>query len=178
MADRARATRLIAEAVPALFSAGLMPSSYPLLGLMPLRHSILISSLAENVTQKLLDEAIQALTMSLAGLSEVLCCGHPVRGVALAELGKLLAVDEPSPVIGPQIGPVPSGPSRLKMGYETLLKARKELLIGFGVANEGGQVGWEVREMLASLEKELGVWNQGTRNVLEDQQNIRAKRGT
>lgn len=54
------------------------------------------------------------------------------------------------------------------MAYNTLVRARNELLIGFGAVNEGGQVGREVRESIAALEKELAVWRQGVKNVLED----------
>jgi SET and MYND domain-containing protein len=120
------------------------------------------------MTQDTLDETIQTVAKSCTGLSNILCEGHPVRGVALAELGKILAVDEPAPkntvltVTFP-----PSGPPRLKLAYETLVRARKELLIGFGKINDGGQVDQEVRKVIASLEKEIGIWSQGVRNVLE-----------
>jgi SET and MYND domain-containing protein len=62
----------------------------------------------------------------------------------------------------------PSGAPRLKLAYETLVRARSELLVGFGIQNEGGAVGRAVRESVVALEKELGVWKQGVRNVLED----------
>ncbi|KAF8122536.1 hypothetical protein EV363DRAFT_1436578 [Boletus edulis] len=88
-----------------------------------------------------------------AGLSAILDPGHPVRGVALAELGKLLACRRARQTASFP----PSGPTRLKIAYETLLKAREELLIGFGRENEGGEVGREVRENIVALEKELGV---------------------
>jgi len=47
--------------------------------------------------QEALDEAIRAATRVFTGLSQILPEGHPARGVALAELGKLLCVDEPMP---------------------------------------------------------------------------------
>ncbi|KAJ6484472.1 hypothetical protein C8R47DRAFT_1280715 [Mycena vitilis] len=47
--------------------------------------------------QETLDSAILAATHVCAGLDAVLRAGHPMRGIARAELGKLLAVDEPAP---------------------------------------------------------------------------------
>jgi hypothetical protein len=93
--------------------------------------------------------------------------------MALAELGKALAVDEPAPKENVSAAAMsstfpPSGPPRLKLAYETLVRARSELLIGFGKANDGGQVGQEIRESIVSLEKEIGVWSQGVRNVIQD----------
>ena len=120
-----------------------------------------------------MDETIRAASRSSTGLISLLTYGHPVRGIALAELGKLLAVDEPTPrehIAGAEatFSYPPSGPPRLKLAYETLVRARDELLIGFGRQNEGGQVGQGVRDDIVSLEKEIGVWKQGVRNVLED----------
>ncbi|KAF7979261.1 hypothetical protein HWV62_42938 [Athelia sp. TMB] len=122
------------------------------------------------MTQENLDEIIRTVTKASTGLSNILCEGHPVRGLALAELGKILAVDEPAPKTDPRAAGVypPSGPPRLKLAYDTLVKARGELLVGFGRANEGGQVGREVRETIVSLEKEIGVWSEGVRNVRRD----------
>ena len=48
------------------------------------------------------------------------------------------------------------------------MRARNELTVGFGMSNEGGEVGRAVRESVVALEKELGVWKQGVRNVLQD----------
>lgn len=85
----------------------------------------------------------------------------------------MLAVDEPqpreasSPAEAALIYP-PSGPKRLKLACDTLIQARSELMIGFGTRNEGGAVGKEVRETVVALEKELGVWKEGLRNVLQD----------
>ncbi|PSR71434.1 hypothetical protein PHLCEN_2v12701 [Hermanssonia centrifuga] len=135
-----------------------------------LHKELLITSLSVAISQELLDETIRTAAKYSSGLSDTLVYGHPVRGVALAELGKLLAVDEPSP---PQASTSqsrfpPSGPARLKMAYETLLRARDELSIGFGRGNDGGRVGHEVREAIVRLEKELGVWTQGIRDTLKD----------
>jgi hypothetical protein len=158
--------------IPILTSVGLTPSSHPLLALTRLHQSLLVASLSQNITQDILDELIQTAAKSLAGLLDILHEGHPVRGVALAELAKLLAVDEPEPLeeSSPFAGArfPPSGPARLKLGYETFIKARNELLIGFGLDNEGGQVGREVRERIVLLEKELGIWGQAVRSALQD----------
>ena len=134
-----------------------------------LHLELLIARLPISIDQALLDEAIQTAAKYVAGLSDVLPYGHPVRAVALAELGKLLAVDEPAPSEQNAAGRFPpSGPGRLKMAYETLLRAHGELLIGFGKGSQGGRVGIEVRELTVRLEKELGIWSEGVRNVIED----------
>ncbi|KAH0834774.1 hypothetical protein J3R83DRAFT_10373 [Lanmaoa asiatica] len=167
--DGDKATQLTTHMIPILVSAGLPPSSHPLLALLKLRQSLLLASFSGRISQNLLDESIRTAAKHVAGLSAVLDEGHPVRGIALAELGKLLAVDEPSPSSPPQATSFPpSGPTRLKIAYETLLRARNELLVGFGRENEGGEVSLEVRESIVALEKELGVWTTGVRNVLED----------
>jgi hypothetical protein len=109
----------------------------------------------------------------------------------LAELGKLLAVDEPKPAhIHDPHGPKaqasssdlnpnspsypPSGPARLKLAHQTLLQALQELKVGFGSAGKqaGGQTGEEVRKMAVDVEKELSVWKDGVRNALEDQRQV------
>lgn len=90
--------------------------------------------------------------------------------IALTELGKLLTVDEPAPKYPTQTenSYPPSGPPRLQLAYDTLLRARNALLVGFGTVNDGGEVGTQVRETLVGLEKEIGVWKQGVKNVLQD----------
>lgn len=136
----------------------------------------------QKEAQQTLDDAIRAATRANTGLNQVLTYGHPVRGVCLAELGKLLTVDEPAPkdvengdVNSMSLSPVnsprypPSGPNRLRLAQQTLVQARTELMIGFGGGkNEGGQVGKEVRKQLVDVEKELGVWREGIRNALQD----------
>ena len=129
--------------------------------------------LAEEAQQKL-DNAIRAALRTSMGLSCLLVPGHPLRGLALAELGKLLSVDErvPKYLAGSNgngenqkgIYP-PSGPARLRLARETLMRARSELMIGFGGANEGGEVSREVRELLVRVEKELQVWTTGMQGV-------------
>jgi SET and MYND domain-containing protein len=171
LVDPEKAIQLTSNLIPILTSAGLTPSCHPLLALMRLHQSLLISSFQSDMTQDILDETIRTITKSTAGLSNTLCKGHPVRGVALAELGKILAVDELAPKGNTAACAAtfpPSGPPRLKLAYETLVRAWNELLIGFGKANNGGLVGQEIRETIVSLEKEIGVWSQGVRNVIQD----------
>jgi SET and MYND domain-containing protein len=103
-----------------------------------------------------------------------------VRAIALAELGKLLAVDEPAPAFGAApsehqstdkaslADSLPSGPARLKLALSTLQQAYNELSIAFGSSTGGGSVGNEVREATVRLEKELRVWNNGVRDAVRD----------
>ncbi|KAG6879081.1 hypothetical protein C0992_005289 [Termitomyces sp. T32_za158] len=135
--------------------------------------SLLIDALPSPPTQGSLDDAIRATQRSSTGTTAILPYGHPIRGITFAELGKLLAVDEPSPnqpssrAEAALIYP-PSGPPRLKLALETMLRARSELLVGFGAQSEGGEVGKDARETVVALEKEMAVWKQGVKNVLED----------
>ncbi|PCH45077.1 SET domain-containing protein [Wolfiporia cocos MD-104 SS10] len=171
--DPAKAKQLTTNMIPILTSARLTPSCHPLLAMTRLHQELLIASLPTSLTQEVLDDTIRTAGKYSAGLSALLPGGHPVRGVALAELGKLLAVDEPAPrtdAPAQQNTFPPSGPARLKLAYETLVRAHDELVVGFGADNGGGQVGREVREAIVSLEKELGMWTQGIKNVLEDSQ--------
>ncbi|KAF7289807.1 hypothetical protein MIND_01355000 [Mycena indigotica] len=169
--DRSKSQQLTTNLIPILASAGLTPASHPLLALRRLHLGMLIedvsivsssSSLAAAEAQKILDEAVITATQVCAGLDMIMSYGHPVRGLARAELGKLLAVDEPEPRLSPPTaapGPFPpSGSARLRLALDTLLLAREELKIGFGVANEGGDIGRVVREDIVRLEKELGIW--------------------
>ncbi|KZT66576.1 SET domain-containing protein [Daedalea quercina L-15889] len=170
-ADPEKARKLASRVIGIMVDAGLTPSCHPLLAVTRLYQELLIASLAESMTQAALDETIRTSARYVAGLTAVLPAGHPVRGVALAELGKLLAVDElssPSDMDGSAKRFPPSGSARLKLAHETLVKARDELLIGFGTDNGGGLVGREVREAIVRLEKELGAWTQGIRNAMED----------
>lgn len=40
-------------------------------------------------------------------------------------------------------------------------------MVGFGAATEGGELGTLVRTAIAELEKVLGAWNTGLRNMRE-----------
>ncbi|KAI6045326.1 SET domain-containing protein, partial [Pisolithus marmoratus] len=170
MLNSNEAKLLTTNIISVLMSARLTPSTHPLLALLKLHQTLLISSFQTLLTQEVLNETIRTAGKYSAGLSAVLDEGHPVRAMALVELGKLLAVDEPSPAASQSKNGTfpPSGPARLRAAYETLLRARADLLIGFGRQTEGGEVGADVRETLVALEKELGVWSTGIRNVLED----------
>lgn len=196
-------------------SIRVLPSSHPLLALSRLHTTLLITnyrspfdsgsigldspqvqifsgirtSLAE--AQERLDEAIRSAMRTCNALNQVLTYGHPIRGLATAELGKLLSVDEPSPehLVENALSPTsssalpatslppyhkkvtascpPSGPQRLRLAYETLVCARGELMIGFGGGkNEGGKVGNEVRKLLIDVERELAVWKDGIQNTI------------
>jgi hypothetical protein len=129
------------------------------------------------------------------GLNAVLSRGHPVRAVACAELGKLLAADEPAPAVVKPDGSIaavtkattsttatttaakatsvfpPNGVQRLLLAKNVLAQAHEELVIGFGKEKdaEGGDVGREVRELLVRLEGELGVLKSGIRNVRQSE---------
>ena len=166
-----KAQQLTTNMIPILTSAKVLPSSHPLLALTRLRQSLLLATFPPNLTQDALDGLIRATSASVTGLTAVFPPGHPTRALPLAELGKLLAVDEPAPrpagAAGASAFP-PSGPARLRLACETLIRARDELLISFGERNEGGEVGREIREMVVRVERELGAWNQGVRNVMED----------
>ena len=158
--------------IPILTSAKLLPSSHPLLALTRLHQSLLLAAFPSDLTQDALDGLIRASSASMTGLNAVLPAGHPTRAVALAEFGKLLAVDEPAPrpaaTATTAVAFPPSGAARLRLACETLICARDELLISFGERNEGGEVGREVREMVVRVERELAAWDQGVRNVIED----------
>lgn len=169
--DPQRAKRLASNVIDVMTRAGLTPSCHPLLAVTRLHQELLVASLSESPTQETLDEAIRTSAKYVAGLSAILPTGHPVRGVALAELGKLLAVDEPAPPTDPSASLdrfPPSGSARLRLARETLVRARGELMIGFGTNHGGGLVGRELREAIVRLENELGAWTQGVQNALED----------
>lgn len=169
--DPSKSRQLTSNLIPIMSSAGLSPSTHPLLAMTRLHLELLLMALPSNQNQDHLDEAIRTAAKYNAGLSNILPFGHPVRGIALAELGKLLAVDEPSPHdsnLPSQPTFPPSGLARLKLALETLVRAREELYIGFGKGSGGGQVGKEVRETIIRLEGELGAWTTGVKNVIED----------
>ncbi|KAF7761539.1 hypothetical protein Agabi119p4_9531 [Agaricus bisporus var. burnettii] len=218
ISDPQKAIQLTTNLIRILASARVCPFTQPLLALSRLHTTLLISNYrspfdpnvaeissseiqeqrqtnqedisALSEKQNQLDETIQSAKRTTMGLNRLLPFGHPIRALALTELGKLLIVDEPDPkhlkeksdissVVPsgssslPQLAGTakypPSGPQRLKLAYETLVSARRELIVGFGGGkNEGGQVGMEVRKILVEIEKELGVWKEGIRGAIAD----------
>ncbi|KZV72067.1 SET domain-containing protein [Peniophora sp. CONT] len=186
LSNPSHALKLCNNLLPLLVSSACPPASHPRLSLTRLRQGLMIDRLAESPddadeAQSRLDECVRAAAASVDGLCGVLTPGHPVRALAWAEYGKLLAVDEPAPkgfVDGVPSAPKaltepptsdaaeekelvafpPSGAARLRLAREALVRARDELLCAFGVRNEGGEVGKEVRESLVAVERELDVW--------------------
>jgi hypothetical protein len=145
-----------------------------------LHQSLLLAAFPASLTQDALDGLIRISFASVTGLSIVLPPGHPARALALAELGKLLAVDEPTPrtAEGGEISTFPpSGPARLRLACDTLIRARDELAMSFGERSGGGEVGREVRDMVVHVERELAAWGQGIRNVIEDTPSLKLKKG-
>ncbi|KAF9012634.1 hypothetical protein BDQ17DRAFT_1344310 [Cyathus striatus] len=208
--DPDKARQLTTNLIPILTSVGVVPSAHPLLALSRLHTSLLISKLSElNIeeirspqleqqlgqsvfgsgktsgeAQEELDNCVRSATRTCTGLSQILPFGHPVRALAVTELGKLLtrriqspSPSCPSPVPGLPSSAVaansaiypPSGPARLKMAYQTLVRAREELMIGFGGMNEGGEVGKDIRLQIVDIEKELDVWRIRGKEAAEDE---------
>ncbi|KAG8773046.1 hypothetical protein FRC12_002762 [Ceratobasidium sp. 428] len=150
--------------------------AHPLLSMARLHLSLLIPQLESK--PEILDETIRAAARVAAGVSAIYPPNHPTRGIAYAELGKLLAVDEyvppgkkPLEATPSQLDPnanvvwvagddddVVRGFDRLRMAHHSLLSARKELMIGFGSINDGGAVGREVTELAKQLEREVAIW--------------------
>lgn len=177
--DPAAAYKLTSNMIP-LLARHISPTSHPLLALSRLHLSLLISKLAEAVLesssrrlpQSQVDEVCLAASRALSAVSAVFPEGHPVRGIALAELGRLLCVDvqedakemetiangaaQSAGVL--DIAPFPAGAERLKLARTTLLRARDELRRGFG--GEGGEVGRQVEESVRNIEKEWKGWRQ------------------
>ncbi|KAF8503136.1 SET domain-containing protein [Gautieria morchelliformis] len=175
--DPPKALNLTSHMIP-LLERHFPPSAHPHLALLRLHQSLLITALASSTDADLLDNTIRATARAVAGITAVLDEGHPVRGVGLAELGKLLAVDEPPPPPTSTTSPSnssaqsdvfpPTGAARLRLAIDTLKRALKELMIGFGESTWGGEVGTELREEVVRLEKELSIWQRGVKNALQN----------
>jgi hypothetical protein len=144
-------------------------SSHPALALTRLYQSLLIQLLPPlpeagspiTLVQEYdaeLDKLCKIAARNVGGLSEVFLYGHPVRGVALVELGKLLQVNVTGRPTLTDTGDIalPLGLERLVLAFEVLMKARDELAVGFGKG--GGDVGVEVDNLIASIEREVMVW--------------------
>ncbi|KZV92993.1 SET domain-containing protein [Exidia glandulosa HHB12029] len=165
LSDPARALRMTTNML-ALVN---MPySSHPLLGLLRLHVALLITSLSSSSTpsDRTLTEAITTGFRVQHGLHDVLPAGHPVRGISLFELGKLLAMDPPPGEEDHREAEMipPHGPQRLALAMSTLVQAREELRVGFGAS---GELVGQVDALLKELEREVQVWRQGVRNVLQ-----------
>lgn len=167
--DTLKALQLTTNVLPILEGAKILSSSHPRLALTRLHQSLLLATFPAALTKDALDTLVRATAASVNAISAVLRAGHPIRALAYAEFGKLLAVDEPAPDFshGMSVFP-PSGPARLRLAYDALIQARNELFIGFGRRNEGGEVGKEIREMAVRIEKELEVWKTRMQDALED----------
>ncbi|KAH8833081.1 hypothetical protein DL96DRAFT_1694908 [Flagelloscypha sp. PMI_526] len=147
--------------IPLLDAAGFSPAAHPLLALTRLHQSILINTFQMLKLHRIFWMRLFVLRLGMSqGSVRFLWKDILFELLLLHEQGKILSMDEPRVV--------PSGPARLKLAYDVLVRARKELLVGFGKANEGGEVGREMRKLVVSLEKEIGVWKYGVRNVLQD----------
>ena len=174
-ADPQYALKLTTNLLSLLFQH-VPPSAHPVLALSRLHQSLLIDALSSaSEPSSILDDAIRATARVVSGLTAILDEGHPVRAIALAELGKLLAVDEPAPsssTTSTQSTFPPTGPPRLKLAFDTLKRALNELMIGFGESTRGGETGLQIREQIVVLEKEIGVWSEGIRNVREDMRGL------
>ena len=130
----------------------------------------------------MLDEGIRTAVRVLQGLVEVLPFGHPIRAIHLSELGMLCATDETASNIPAQPQPAsekvfpPTGAARLQLAINYLIEARRELLVAFGVGQEGGDVGKKVRDTLIQLETEMSIWKEGVKTAWKEQVVDRPKR--
>lgn len=194
--DPIKALKYTASSLALLQPYPLHLSSHPLLALTRLHLSLSLSSLSSPISESkeatsledqrtrddLVDDASRTAACCVAGVSGVpgMTEGHPVRGIALAELGKLLCVDvDPSPASqsgtrqialtdendqNDASAALPRGVERLQLAAQILKRARDELLIGFGKEGGGGDVGKLVDTMLRDLEREVCVWDKATRS--------------
>ncbi|EPQ30987.1 uncharacterized protein PFL1_01176 [Pseudozyma flocculosa PF-1] len=116
--------------------------------------------------------------------------GHPARAIALATLGKLSLVEiQQQPVAASSAQPSSTSPSaaqrlvsrpssipsilrqppviptdaRLAFAKQVLVQALRELEIGFGRRNEGGEAGRSVKRTLEELERESAIVTQALR---------------
>jgi hypothetical protein len=130
---------------------------------MRLQQSLMISELKPQDGQ--IDEIIRVSAQIVTGLVDILPVGHPIRAGALAELGKLLCVDEPELSAEQQEKNKfpPRGYHRLVLARDTLIRANNEVQIGFGPG--GGDLGEEVHKILENTEREMAVYRKGVNNL-------------
>ncbi|KAG8757292.1 hypothetical protein FRC14_002175 [Serendipita sp. 396] len=145
------------------------PTSHPRLALMRLLQTLSIESMStkESDTSTSVDDVIRLSAQVVAALMDLLSRGHPIRGLAIATLGRLLCVDEPELPSDASIEQPfpPRGYQRLVLAKSTLLRAVEELEIGFGPG--GGTLGTETRQMLENTDRELAIFERGVRNAKE-----------
>jgi hypothetical protein len=98
----------------------------------------------------------------------------PPQSEPCAELGKLLAADEPAAASPAASGDLendvawpPTGVERVTLAARILATAHEELCIAFGIASGGGAVGREMRALAQRLESEMRALRRGVRNVRE-----------
>jgi SET and MYND domain-containing protein len=170
--DPKHAMKLTSNLIPLLVSGGVCGSAHPLLALRRLHLSLLLSrsqtetppkTIEEAKTaQQQLDDQVRTSAEVVYGLSTIHPAGHPARGVALVELGKILLVDEPLPLTHEYMTSAsqfpPHGEGRLRLAHETLVRSLKEIQIGFGREADGGELGKQARKLIVDVESELTVW--------------------
>lgn len=149
-------------------------TSYPLLPL--LRHLSLLamsslSSTSSIPTRQRVEDVTLLTYLSTNALltQDLLPPGHPSRGLALAELGKILLLPLPPASSADDRSIVPDelralvpearaklaldGWLRLAWARDILTQAVRELRVGFG--KNGGAVGGEVAGLLEGTEREI-----------------------
>jgi SET and MYND domain-containing protein len=111
------------------------------------------------------DEVIRNAAEVVAGLQELLIKGHPIRGIAITELGKLFCVDEPASTgeTNEKATFPPRGYRRLSLAKDTLIQAKDEVEIGFGPG--GGDLGAAIRRLLENTDREMKVFRKGVKNL-------------
>jgi SET and MYND domain-containing protein len=93
-------------------------------------------------------------------MSALLPHGHPVRGIVLAELGKLLNLEssgESPETTGADAAALSFLPKdvkgRMALARETMIKALEELRVGFG--KDDGMVAKEMEMLVEGLTREM-----------------------
>lgn len=139
-------------------------TSHPLPALLRLEATSLSSPTPSSEAIPDLFAAIRASSLSFKALELLLPYGHPVRGIALAELGKLLNLerDDTQDASSAPTAPDSAAPflprelaGRLHLARETLVKALSELRVGFGAEGGGGMVGRELVVLVEGVTREM-----------------------
>lgn len=170
-------------------SGSLPPSAYPLLSLLRAGQTALVTlastALDTGMGERaldLFDEATRFAMLVVAGMNArgIMVEGHPARAIAVLTLAKLLLTDvyeavasapsskapaihcETSVLDRPPALP-PRGLQRVLTGKQILEQAIKELTIGFGRQDGGGQLTRLAKEMMRHLDDELKLFSAGAR---------------